>query len=111
MLPFTGDTITIVRADTTTDSYGNRVRDWDDTTETTVPAHVQPASASEDRGAREREQAVSGYVVWVDTGTDVQAADRVVWAGRTFDVDGDPSVWSAPFVGGHVEFRMTAARG
>jgi head-tail adaptor len=111
VLPFAGDTVTIVRAAIAADSYGNRARDWDDTTQTAVAAHVQPASTSEDRGARDREQAVSGYVVWVDAGTDVQATDRVVWAGRTFDVDGDPSTWSAPFVGGHVEFRIVASRG
>lgn len=104
MLPAYGETITVQNPTETTDTYQNRTLSFSDPDETTVRAHVQPASTSKQRGSRDRTQVVTSFRFYVDSGTPVTARSRVLWAGRTLDVDGEPEVWSPPFLPGHVEF-------
>lgn len=112
MLPVQTDTVTIVRA-VTVPGYGNaRVVDWDNASRTTVMGSVQPQSTAETTGGRD--QATTSCRVFLPGTADVQAKDRIEWAGATWEVDGDPDRWPDPFTPGkthHIELTMTRTRG
>jgi hypothetical protein len=78
--------VTIVTPGTTTNGYGDTVKDWDAATETTAKGWVSQRSASEDLDHRNAE--VSTWVLFVDPDVAVTADDRVEWEGLTFEVDG-----------------------
>lgn len=109
---YLGDSIVVLRATVTTDAYGNRVTDWADATATTVLARVEPTSSSENQGARERDQVITRYEVWVNPDADVIASDRVQYAGLTLAVDGEPLlVKDSSGTPHHKTFTMTASKG
>lgn len=82
-------TVTIVRAGTLTDGYGDTVADWSTATSTSAKARVAHRSSDEELG--ERDARLSEWVAYFETGTDVTATDRIEWDGRTFEVVGPPN--------------------
>jgi len=88
-------TITIRRATTADDGYGNAEPDWDNATATAVPGcSVQPLAGTE--LLQGRDTVVTRWTVWAPPETDLVATDRVEWAGETYDVDGDVQRWDFP---------------
>lgn len=98
------ETITRQRPATVTDRYTNVLEDWSTPAVTTLTARgVEPVSSSEDNDGRQA--VITSYRVYLDSGADVLAGDRVVMRGTTYQVDGDPADWRAPWgssVGGVV---------
>lgn len=79
--------VTLLRAVTTTDAYGATVPDtW---TQTTITARIEQSSASEVTG-QGRHGEVSTWRMWTNY-EDVRAADRVLYAGDTYEVVGLPA--------------------
>ncbi|MFJ3878065.1 hypothetical protein ACIPW5_11455 [Streptomyces sp. NPDC090077] len=106
-----------VRAGTRTDRGGNTVPDWAPgaVTRLTVSGlNIQPASQSE-AADEQRTAVVTGYKVQSAPGTDpdVRAADRIEWAGRLYEVQGEVGRWPQLFSDTvhHVEFVMDRATG
>lgn len=110
------DTVTVVRATTGTDQYGNDTRDWATATRTTVAqVAVLPTTQVED-AAGNRIALSTGWRVFTAPGTDVdlQATDRVEWNGITLEVIGEVARWPHPIRPGavhHVEADLRRVTG
>lgn len=105
--------VTILRAGTTTDEYGNLVLSWSSPTSNDVPGRVSQRSRSEDNDNRRAE--VSEWVAFFLADTDIVAGDRVRWNNPTptitFEVDGPPNrAWDAA-VEHHVEVQLRVVVG
>lgn len=80
--------VVIVNPRLGTDRYGNEVKDWFAATRTPSQAWVAQRTASEIRDGREA--LVSSWTIMLPADTDISGLSRVEWAGRTFEVDGEP---------------------
>jgi hypothetical protein len=79
-------TVTILRAGTTTDRYGNTEPDWDAATSETAKAWLSQQSRTEDVDGRDA--LIQVWVAFLPPDVSVSGHDRLVWSGITFDVDG-----------------------
>jgi hypothetical protein len=87
--------VTILRATTTEDPYGNPVRDWDAATQTQVTGcSVQPVQGDEVTVGRDT--VVSRWRLYAPDGTDLLASDRVRFEGDVYEVDGEVQRWDFP---------------
>lgn len=87
--PIGRSSITVLEAPLTTGTYGRQVRDWDNATETAMPGvTVDIASASESTNGQD--QTTTRAQAYLPRGASISAHARVVWAGRTWEVDGVP---------------------
>lgn len=97
-----GETVTRIRAQQVVDRYGNKAWDWPNATRTTIArcgvAQGSRGSAAEVLTA-ERDAVISDVTVYMPTGTDVLATDRLEIRGLTFEVVGSPFDWRNPFTG------------
>jgi len=83
------DTITRLRATTTTDRYGNVASSWDTAARQQLPAWIEQAAASE--SLDNRDQLASDWLAILAPDADLQGRDRVEWDGKTFEVIGPPT--------------------
>lgn len=95
------------RATSTTDRYGNDVLDWTTPAEVTISCTIQPADSSEN--VVDRDTVVTRYRLFCAPGTDVVSSDRLVWRGRTFEVDGDLEEHSRKGTPHHLEAFLRGA--
>ncbi|MGZ0147143.1 hypothetical protein ACXJJ3_08735 [Kribbella sp. WER1] len=86
-------TIAVVRPGSKPADYGTGTQpDWDNAETTAViGCSVQPTPAPLDTVDRDAWQ--TRWTVWAPIATDVQATDRVLWDGDTYDVDGEVQRW------------------
>jgi len=86
-------TIDVVRAGTKPADYGTGTQtDWSSSSTTAVDGcSVQPASS--DEFTIDQDTFTTRLVAYVPAGADVRAADRIVWNGETYDIDGDVLRW------------------
>jgi hypothetical protein len=106
-------TITILTAATTVDGYRNTVLDWTSPASRTAAAYVRPISTSLRPTGNEHVDVgrdVSERAWQVHTNDQaVTVFDRVVHDGVTYEIDGDPLVWTtAP--GGRLAFTKLLLR-
>lgn len=86
---FLPETVTIQRAPLVNDGYSNRFQDWANATETTVAGRITTTrQTSQEREIADQVQPQTTYTVRVPFGTDVRETDRLVIAGRTYEVLG-----------------------
>jgi head-tail adaptor len=104
-----GDTVDVLRASSTTDRYGNDVAGTWATHLSDVPAVVQPANTSEN--VVDRDTVVTRYRLHIGPDTDITALDRIVWRGRTFDIDGDLEQHSRKGTPHHLEAFLRGTSG
>lgn len=92
------DEITVVRASTTTDRYGDTAVDWGTATETAVTGcKVNPMAGGEDHGTYDDRTALTRrFVLAAPAGTDLRGGDRVRFDGAVYEVDGQPQTWKSP---------------
>ena len=95
---FKTQTVTVVRAPLVTDRYNAQVRDWANATSTPLTdCRVQPLAASGGLIIEPgRDAVVTRWKLLAPDGADVLASDRIVWQGKTYEVDGDVELWSSP---------------
>lgn len=95
-----GETVTILRAGSTTDRYSNTVTDWTTPTETVISGCAfAPRTTEEDRG-NYRQAVIVGLTMYAPPGSDITAADRVRRANDdVFEIEGMPGEWVSPFTG------------
>ncbi len=103
--------VTITRAGSTTDRYGDVIPDWSTASSSSVKGWVSQQSRSEVLDGREAQ--VSGWVAFFPAGTDVTGHDRVVWEGTTFEVAGPVNPAWSPRLDGvhHVECQLSVVEG
>lgn len=83
------DQITVVRASSSTDRYGNETTSWDTAARHELWAWIEQASASE--SLDNRDQLASDWLAIVAPDADIEGRDRVEWDGKTFEVIGPPT--------------------
>ena len=91
---FARATAQIVRAGQTND-HGTLRTDWSAATTISVSGcSFQPAIGNDDVVHR---QAVGGPAqLFMPPGTDVRGLDRILFAGKTYEIVGEPQVWVGP---------------
>lgn len=97
MLPsFCKQSITIIRPGTKT-LRGSTVPDWNNASDpvTVSGCSVQPASTNLDENGRVLGIS-DGLTAYIPNGTDVQAGDHIVYDGETYEINGEPRVWTSP---------------
>jgi hypothetical protein len=91
--------------------YNAQERDWSDPDELDISqCSVQPQPVAEVVDGSGRDAVPSRWLVIAPPGADVLAADRIAWAGDTYDVDGQPLVFTTGILD-HVEFFMIRTEG
>ena len=68
------------------DDYGQPSQTW--ATSSTVRGLVQPKSSREKAQANQAGAVLSEFSIYVPLATDLHAADRVVYDGATYQIDG-----------------------
>lgn len=113
MLPsFCNHEITRIRAGEK-ESRGSIIPDWDDSKVSKLVikgCSVQPSSTSlsmDGRVLNINEQ----MTAYLPEGSDVKAGDRIVFNGETFEINGDPKIWDAPFSRSSVQLNLTRWEG
>lgn len=102
MIPFAhGETVTRLRAPLVTDPYSDDTteRDWDNATELDINGCGVADGGSTEPLQDARNAADSDFDVFMPTGTDVAATDRLRIRGLVCDVAGRPFDWRSPFTG------------
>lgn len=96
MLDIDGESVIVRRGTVTASGRRNDTTvDWSDPTDTPVSdCLIAPRSSSEDNDGRTG--VIVGVTVYMPTGTDVVATDRLVIRGVEHDVDGEPGDWRTP---------------
>lgn len=97
-----GETVAVLRAGLVDDGYGNPVPDWTSPTSTPYEgcAVAQGAKGTGTEDATgDRNVVVSDLVVFMPSGADVRATDRLEIRARVYEVVGEPFDWRSPFTG------------
>lgn len=112
MLPsFCSQSITIIRPGTK-EVRGSIVPDWEHTVQPVVVGgcSVQPASSSLSLDGR-----VLGisdaWTAYLPEGTDVKAGDHILFDGNTYEISGEPRVWTGAFTRSHIQLNLTRWEG
>lgn len=90
--PIGKQTITRIRATTTTDRHGNAVRDWGTAAELMIRrCAVEPGAPQEYLLGRDADRIA--FFVMAPLSADVVSSDRIRYAGRVYEVSGEPAPW------------------
>jgi hypothetical protein len=88
-------TITVRRAVSAEDAYGNAERNWATATSVTVTGcSMQPVTGQEQTVGQDT--IVSRWQLFAPDGTDLLATDRVEFNGDAYEVDGEVQRWGFP---------------
>lgn len=95
MLSFQRESLLRQRPQYVTD-HGAQVADWSlPTSDASIAGwSVQPGTSAEDRV--NRDGALIQWTCFGPAGADVQADDRIVYDGKQYAIDGEPSAWKSP---------------
>lgn len=97
-----GETVTVSRAGLVADDYDNQVRDWANAT-TTPYTGCAVAQGGKDRTTEDltgdRNVIISDLIVFMPSGANVLATDRLEVRARVYEVVGEPFDWVNPFSG------------
>lgn len=95
MLGLGGETVTVQRGTVTSGRRNDTAIDWTNPTVHTVAGClIAPRSTSENLDGRQG--VIVGVTVYMPTGTDVLATDRLVIRGKPYEIDGEPGDWRSP---------------
>lgn len=108
MLPsFATQSCVRVRPYTTT-SRGSTIPDWDDkkVNKLTIDGcSIQPASTSLSQDGRVLGIS-DGWTAYLPEGSDVKAGDHIVFDGNTYEIQGEPRVWTGPSRTSHIQLNL-----
>ena len=83
------DALTVIRPAITT-VRGSKVHDWDNATTYVINGcSVQPSASSREFSGRDDQSTFSLHVFLPD-GADIQKGDRIMYEGKTFEINGVP---------------------
>lgn len=112
MLPsFCSQSITIIRPGTK-EVRGSIVPDWEHTAQPVVVGgcSVQPASSSLSLDGRVLGLS-DAWTAYLPEGTDVKAGDHILFDGNTYEINGEPRVWTGAFTRSHIQLNLTRWEG
>lgn len=94
----------------TTNSYGDTVTDWseDAVTSTTINVMIEQKTSTEQRDGRD--VTVTTLALFTNE-LAVDAAHRIVWDGRTYEIEGEPAVIQTPRGPHHLEATIRIVEG
>lgn len=101
--------VTILTAPTTTDARNDAVKDWANATSATIKGWVSQRSGIEDHDQREAQ--VSTWILYLHPEASITGANRVTWAGITFEVDGPVNPAWSPRGEHHLEVPLRVVAG
>lgn len=101
--------VTIVHAGTSTDRYGNIVKDWSTATTKVSKGWITQTAASED--VTDREAEIGTWTLFLPAETVVTGRDRVTWDGLTFEVVAPPRKAWTPRGEHHIEAQLRIVEG
>ena len=108
MLPtFCSQEVTRIRPGTR-ELRGSTLPDWSEDKVTTVTikgCSVQPASTSLSQDGRVLGIS-EGWTAYLPEGSDVQAGDRIVFDGDTYEINGEPKKWTGAFTRSHIQLNL-----
>lgn len=108
MLPsFVSQSITVVRPGSK-ESRGSIVPDWSPsaiTEKTITGCSVQPASTSLSLDGRVLGLS-EGWTAYLPEGSDVQAGDHIIFEGNTYEINGEPRIWTGAFTRSHIQLNL-----
>ena len=87
--------------------------DWssDKVTKLTISGcSIQPASTSLSLDGRVL-GINDGWTAYVPEGSDVKAGDHIEFNGATFEINGEPRVWTGAFTKSHIQLTLTRWEG
>lgn len=90
----------------TTDEYNNPVPDWSDAGRTDhdhVPVYIEQRMTNELVNGRD---STVTRLLLVTNEFGMTASDRIVWAGNTYEIDGDPATFYTPAGAHHLEATL-----
>jgi hypothetical protein len=91
-----GETVGVIRPTVETDRYGDVTTVYGDVvTQEIEHCAFDPGGTSEVLDGRMA--VITRPTLYLPPGADVRASDRVVVRGRTYDVGGEPAVWTNPY--------------
>ncbi len=95
------DEITVIRAGSSSDRYGDESPDWSEATEHTVrDCKVNPVAGNEDQGQLDDRAALTRrWNLAAPPGADIKATDRIRWDGSVYEVEGEVLKWRSPLGG------------
>lgn len=94
-----GETVTRLRGAKITDRYGNETTSWASPTSLTIPGCGFNPGGSIEPTQDGRNAVITRPEVYAPADADVDAGDRIVVRGDTYEVDGKPAEWRSPFTG------------
>ena len=110
LISFWRQSIVRIRPGTKTER-GSTVPDWSKTTELTIDGcSVQPASTSLSQDGRVL-GVQDGLTVYAPAGVDIQAGDRIRYAGNIYTINGDPLIWPGAVRLDHIQLNLQRWRG
>ncbi len=97
-----GETVTLLAAGTTEDTYGNAVESWASPTTVAVVDHVavEPRPGGETY-QNDRNAVTNGYTIYDPSNrlAVATATNRIQVRGRIWPLLGEPAVWESPYTG------------
>ena len=95
-----GETVQVLTAGTIEDPYSGETQpDWTNPTSVVVEGVAVEPRPSSGPLQDARNAVVSGYSLYMPTGTAIGPQNRVTVRGKTYDVLGEPADWRSPFTG------------
>lgn len=101
-----GEPVMVKRAALVDDGRGNQVLDWPNATSATYDGCAVAQGMRGSQGvhgsevfAGDRDAIISDRIVFMPSGADVAALDRLEVRGRVYEVIGEPFDWVNPFSG------------
>lgn len=106
------DTVQVLRAPVVEDAYHSQTRNWSAATVVaTGLAAVQPGFS--DENSDDRQTTISTWRLISDS-TDLYGilpTDRILWQGKTFEVDSEASMWRWRNADHHIEVNLREVHG
>lgn len=96
-----GESVTILTAGFDLDPYSDELVqswEWVPTEVVVTGVAVEPRPSTEPL-QEARNSVTSGFTLYMPTGTEIDAQNRVIVRGNTYSVLGDASEWVSPFTG------------
>lgn len=106
-----GQTVTVVHRTTVRDRYGNAT--VTEERADVAGCAVAPRTAQPEVFSQGRSAVIVGLAVYMPPGQLVDADDLFEVAGLTYEVDGQPGVWTSPYTGrpAGIEVALRRAEG
>lgn len=94
-----GETATIIRAPLADDGYGNKARDWSNSTRIESPGWGFAPRPGDETATAGSQGVIVGLTGYGPPGADVLPTDRVEVRGEVYEVVGEVGEWRSPLTG------------